>query len=173
MLELVVAIVITAAVFAVHLIWWRIQRPRGSGRAVLMLFSVGPLLAGLLLFFSSFVAPSMVHWLPGSWSAWLYALVLSLAFGASYVMTYPAVEVKSPTLLIIEEVRDTKCNGLSLAELNHRLDADVLLRPRVNDLVNEGLIELSQERYCITARGRTLARLFGRWRALLGAGKGG
>lgn len=173
MTEFATSLVITALLFVVHVLWWRLRRPQAANRAVLILFALGPFAFLPLLIIGTFVIPGLAQWLPANAGAWLYALVLSLSFGAAYVMTYPAVEVESPTLIMIEEISTAGAGGLSATDFENRLGAERLIDPRLRDLINEGLIEQTSGRYYLTARGRMLARTFAQWQTLLRAGQGG
>jgi hypothetical protein len=100
-------------------------------------------------------------------------LILPLALAAAYVMTYPAIEVDSPTLVIVDLIAERGGAGIEAADLHQRLDDAYLLAPRLKDLVDEGLITVEGGRYRPLAKGVSLARLFAAWRRVLGAGMGG
>ena len=103
----------------------------------------------------------------------LQALLVSLAFAAGYVMTYPAIEVESPTLVMIQAIARRGDEGLARATLFEQLNDEVLVAPRVRDLLSEGLAVEQEGRLHLSARGRRLVNLIFIWRRVLGAGEGG
>jgi hypothetical protein len=156
--------------FAAHVAWWRRGRPRRSGQTLICLLTVVILVGwGVALTAASGVTTSV----PPDIFAWLQALVLALALAASYVMTYPALEIESPTLVIIEVIAQRGNQGIEVDEFHRCLDDSVLVLPRIQDLVDEGLAVLRDGRYQATAKGLMLVRVFVAWRKILGAGLGG
>lgn len=156
--------------FAAHVAWWRRGRPRRSGQTLICLLTVVILVGwGVALTAASGVTTSV----PPDIFAWLQALALALALAASYVMTYPALEIESPTLVIIEVIAQRGNQGIEVDEFHRCLDDSVLVLPRIQDLVDEGLAVLRDGRYQATAKGLMLVRVFVAWRKILGAGLGG
>ena len=100
-------------------------------------------------------------------------MLLALALAAAYVMTYPAIEVESPTLVMIEAITRRGAEGLPRELLFEQLNDAVLVAPRIRDLVAEGWAEEHDGRLQLTAPGRRLVRMFILWRRLLGAEQGG
>lgn len=111
--------------------------------------------------------------LPVTASDWLQAIIAALAVACVYVMNYPAVEVESPTLVMIELFARAGRNGLSRDELYLALGNDFLVAPRVEDLLREGLAIEADGKCRLTQKGAKLEHVFGVWRRLLGAGLGG
>jgi hypothetical protein len=158
---------------AVHIAVWRYRRPRSSGQVLIVLF-VGVICVGaFLLGLGGMYGPPLALWLPGDLLSWIHALVVALALAAVYVMTYPAVEVESPTLIIIEAIAERGAAGLPLSTLQRRLDERILVAPRVQDLLDEKLAVLENGRYRPTAKGVALGRAFAAWRRVIRAGLGG
>ena len=159
--------------FVLHLARWRIARPPSSGRALVVTLLSG-IFGGLALLIAlSWAAPGLAALLPDGPLALGHALLLALALAAAYVMTYPAIEVESPTLTIIQAIARHGPEGLARDRLFVELNDSVLVAPRIQDLLDENLATREGGRYRLTGKGRTLARIFVTWRTILGAPKGG
>ncbi len=159
--------------FLVHVAIWRRRRPRSSGSSLIKIF-ISTIATGTIVAAAAFfVFPSARAGLPAHLGDWIQAVTLALALAAAYVLTYPAIEVESPTLLLAELFDATGAQGLTRSELHRRLGNDVLVRPRVQDMLDEKLVELSGPRYLLTPKGRALGALFVAWRTCLRASRGG
>jgi hypothetical protein len=161
------------AAFLIHVAWWRLGRPRRSGQTLIVLMVAVISITWLVAFASALFWPAAACLLPGNLIAFVHALVVALAIAAAYVMTYPAIEVESPILVLIDTIAKGGRAGVEIKELRHRLDNDALVAPRIQDLLDEGLLVFDDGRYRPTAKGVALARMFAVWRRLIGAGEGG
>lgn len=167
------ALALFAGAFLLHLLRWRIALPAATARALLLTFVSG-ILGGLaLVLMIASVFPGLAAWLPSDPFGVLQALLLALAFAAGYVMTYPAIEVESPTLVMIQAIARSGEEGLMRTTLFEQLNDEVLVAPRVRDLVSEGLAVEQGGRLHLSERGRRLVALFFLWRRVLGAREGG
>jgi len=108
-----------------------------------------------------------------SWTAFLRIALFSGSVFAAYIVSYPAIEADSPSLLIALAVAKAGGNGVSQAELCARFDDANLIYPRLNDLLTDKMAVLEGGKYKITAKGVLLSRIFAAYRDILGAGKGG
>ncbi len=167
------ALVLFAGAFLLHLIQWRVAPPAATTRALVFTFVFG-ILGGLLLVLGlAAVVPGLAARLPADPFGLVQAVLLSLAFAAGYVMTYPAIEVESPTLVMIQAIARRGDAGLARATLFEQLNDEVLVAPRVRDLVREGLAIERGGRLHLSPRGHRLVSWFLVWRRVLGAGEGG
>lgn len=169
----VVGMALFMLAFVVHVAWWRHGRPQRSGQTLIMLMLTVIGAGWLIVLAVAKLWPGAALLLPGGLIAFAHALLVALAIAAAYVMTYPAIEVESPTLVIVDAIAKGGSAGVDVTELRGKLDDGVLVLPRVRDLLDEGLVVLEDGRYRPTAKGLALARLFAGWRDLIGAGKGG
>jgi hypothetical protein len=167
------ALVLFAGAFLVHLVRWRIAPPSATARALLVTFVFGILGGLVFVVLMVRILPGLATLLPPEPFGTLQALLLSLAFAAGYVMTYPAIEVESPTLVMIQAIARRGDEGLARATLFAQLNDEVLVAPRVRDLLSEGLAVEREGRLHLSTRGRRLVNLFFIWRRLLGASAGG
>ena len=167
------ALVLFAGAFLVHLVRWRIALPSATARALLVTFVFGILGGLVFVVLMARILPGLATLLPPEPFGTLQALLLSLAFAAGYVMTYPAIEVESPTLVMIQAIARRGDEGLARATLFAQLNDEVLVAPRVRDLLSEGLAVEREGRLHLSERGSRLVKLFFLWRRVLGASAGG
>ena len=167
------ALALFAGAFLLHLARWRMAPPVATTRALLVTFVFGILAGFVLVLGLASLLPGLADRLPADPFGLVQAVLLSLAFAAGYVMTYPAIEVESPTLVMIQAIARRGDTGLARATLFEQLNDEVLVAPRVRDLVREGLAIERDGRLHLSARGRRLATWFLVWRRVLGASEGG
>ncbi len=162
-----------ASAFLLHLIRWRLAPPAATMRALVVTFVFGTLGGLALVLLLAGLVPGLSGLLPAAPFGVLLALLLALALAAGYVMTYPAIEVESPTLVMIQAIARRGEEGLARTTLFAQLTDEVLVAPRVRDLLSDGLAVESGGRLHLSESGRRLVRLFLVWRLVLGAREGG
>jgi hypothetical protein len=155
-----------AAMWLLHVAWFRISPPRTRVQALLMLFGAGlaALAIGLML-----AAPYM----GGATPMPATALALYVLMSFAYVIIYTAIEVDSPSALIALLVHERGTRGMTLAELRELLTDDNLVMARLRDLVAVGSVKATGNEFRLESRGLLIARVFAAYRALLGRGLGG
>ena len=159
--------------FGLHLLAWKIRRPKKQRKALLVVF-FSTLLVGLLIV----SALRLTHTLPellNSNDIWGY-LHLTLFFSAlalSYIVTYSGIEVDSPSLVILLAIGERDKEGIEKETLLARFTDERLLRPRLNYLLVDQKISLNQGRYHISSRGIALLTPILIYRKLTKIGKGG
>lgn len=159
--------------FALHWAWWRWRRPQATATSLIVLLVTTIVVTSAVLFIVARTIPGVAPFFPADIGEWCQTVILALAISASYVMTYPAVEVESPTLVMIRLIANGGAEGIETNTLYQSLSDDFLVMARVNDLCNEGLVIQERDRFVLTGRGKRLARVFFAWRKLLGLGWGG
>jgi hypothetical protein len=173
MANFLVAVGLFLFAFVTHTAVWRAKRPRATGQALILLLVSCILGGGVALGIGSVVSPALRMWLPPTLGDWAQAIVAALAVACAYVLNYPAVEVESPTLVMIELFARAGDAGLSREELYASLSDDLLITPRIDDLLHEGLAIEIDGKCRLTPKGRRLKSVFSCWRRLLGVGIGG
>ena len=94
-----------------------------------------------------------------------------IAFALAYTITYSAIEVDSPSLVMLLEVAKRGEAGMATEEFHTHFSDKLLVDPRVADMLRDGLAVARGEQIVITAKGRAFVRIFIGFRAILGAGK--
>ena len=166
-------LVLFAGAFLLHLIRWRVALPTATMRALVVTFVFGTLGGLALVLLTAGIVPGLAPLLPSDPFGVLQALLLALALTAGYVMTYPAIEVESPTLVMIQAIARRGEEGLARTTLFAQLTDEVLVAPRVRDLLSDGLAVERGGRLYLSESGRRLVELFFVWRRVLGAREGG
>jgi len=159
--------------FALHWAWWRWRRPQATATSLIVLLVITVVATSGALMTIANTIPGAAPFFPAEIGEWCQTIVLALAISASYVMTYPAVEVDSPTLVMIRLIANGGAEGIETSSLYQSLSDDFLVMARVKDLCNEGMVFQEGNRFVLTGRGKRLALVFFAWRKLLGLGWGG
>jgi hypothetical protein len=159
--------------FVIHIVIWRIEPPRATGQSLILLLVTCVVGGAVLLAAGAYVLPGLQPFLPAPLGEWIQAIVTALAVACVYVMNYPAVEVESPTLVMIDIFARAEPDGLTRDDLYQRLSNDFLVVPRIEDLLREDLATESDGKCRLTVKGMKLEQIFNAWRRLLRAGIGG
>lgn len=159
--------------FLVHLALWRIRLPRRQVKTILIVL-FGGLAASLT---ALAVAPDGWRLLgvpaPSGAPELLQVALLVTALILSYMITYTAIEADSPSLVMISKIQAGGPKGVAKEEFDHFLNDELLIAPRIDDLLTDRMAEFTGGRYRLTGKGRLFALVFIRYRSILGLGMGG
>ena len=148
--------------FFVHLAAWKIHLPKKQTKVLLVVF-FGILIIGVLLFLKHGMAIS----------ACINLIFMYTALALAYITTYSAVEVDSPSLVMTMKIAKEGKAGLGIDSFNKQISNDVLVIPRLKDLLKAGFAYLENGKYKLTPKGLFMARIFKVYRKLLKREKGG
>jgi hypothetical protein len=161
------ALLAFAFLIVAQLVVWRVRR---AGHYTAL--SVLSLLV-LILSVAGFQGLGALRFLPQSaWDYW-YFVMLYGAITLAYMITYSAVQADSPSMSILLLIDRAGGRGVTATELMSTLNDEVLVVPRLNDLLVGRLAILETGRYVVTPSGSFLARIYIAYRALLKMEKGG
>jgi hypothetical protein len=76
-----------------------------------------------------------------------------------YIGGYTLLEADSPSLLIIDRIHKAGSEGLEKNSLYTSLDDNILVTPRVNDLLRDKMSVLVNGRYKITRKGAFMVQV--------------
>ena len=127
-------------------------------------------LPGLLLAGSIFHDNSL---LPHSLWEFMHIGFLTTVLILSYMNTYPGIEGDSPSLVIVLNIAKAGPDGLQKEVLETTLNDDLLVRPRIRDLLLDQMAYLEDDKYYLTTKGLIMAKVFTFYRNLQGLPKGG
>lgn len=157
-----------------HLVIWRWRYPRNRPAALVLIFIVLP----PALTFGCW-GVERLGLLPGADSilllpitAWLGIYLLHFALSTAYILSYPAVEAVSPSLVILLMVGDSKSSGLPYDEMLRCFDNKELLHPRIKDLIEAGWVVESDGSFSVTFRGGVVLLFYTFLFRLLGIPRG-
>lgn len=160
--------------FFVHLLIWKIHLPRRQIKTlfilvIVMSFVAFPFLNGSKPSFLS----TVIEWESlkalDYFHIYFYYYVISLM----YIVFYGALYVDSPSLVMTLRVRETGNVGLPKDVLFKDLGDEVLVKPRLDDLVRDKQAIFSEGKYILTNKGRIFVSFFVFYRKLLKASMGG
>ena len=168
-----VAFITIFLAFAVHLSVWKIRLPRKQNRALLLIFCsvLYPVLILLPSLAVSF--PALGLQTPVPVDTYLHLSLFVAAITAAYITTYSAIEVDSPSLLMIQAIERAGTAGLPVDEFLATMDDALLVEPRIRDLLHDGMARQEGDTNFLTTKGEAMARLFTVQRSVMKAGKGG
>ncbi len=155
---------------------WRLFRPIRDLLSLLVVFLAVPFLSFLLLAYLGHAgtggAASFVSGVGGADQAAVFLLDFALA--AAYIISYPAIQARCPTLQMVLKIDGSMPGGLGFEEIAASFDRRDILEDRIEELARSGLIRESGKGYAITRRGLVLLKPFLILRSLLGlpAGSG-
>lgn len=153
--------------FFIHFFLWKIYLPQNQTKALLQIF-FGTLVIGILVLwkFSAYItlfgilAPTKIY-------EYLQLTFFFVSLTLAYIATYSALEVDSPSLVIVVDIVEAGSEGLDKNTLELKMNDDILVAPRVRDLVTGKLAYLDGEVYRLTKKGIFVARIFAAYRKLL------
>jgi hypothetical protein len=170
---LVYCLAVLLSAFLIHLIVWRIRIPKRQTNALLQIFFGTYLLSIPLPWILNRMGYGTVPYFPQTVFDYAQTLLNFTACTLAYVITYSAIEADSPSLVIVKLISEAGAAGLDGEALHSRLSDDVLVIPRVNDLLRDTMAVLEGDRVCLTSKGRWFVRIFIFYRALINAQRGG
>ena len=170
---LVWSIALWTLAFLLHLLLWRMRLPKRQTRALLAVF-LGVLTGGMVFFaLGPGLWPDCAVYLPTALPECLHVGLLFIAVTLAYIVTYSALEVDSPSLVMVMAIADAGANGLGKRQFEQSMTDDILITPRLHDLLRDQMVYLDAGRYRLTVKGRRFVRIFIFYRGLLNAAKGG
>lgn len=150
--------------FIVQVALWRIALPERQTRALLVLFSVVPILV-----FG--IASASGHPLVLSTAELARLGMMYVSCSLAYVVLYSAIEMQSPTLAIVLDIAARGSEGRTGADLLVRFGRDDPMAGRLAAMERSGWVCRNGDVLRLTAQGRGYARLFEHASTLVGVGR--
>ncbi len=139
--------------FVLQAVLWRVRLPRRQTPALLVLFSVVPIVAMAVALPTGFAArfspPEIVA-----------IALFYLSFSLAYISLYSALEMQSPTLAIVSRVAGCGSAGCEEADLFARFGQGAELSERLDVMERGRWIQLDGDVITLTPQGAFFARLF-------------
>ncbi len=157
---LIYGLVFFVVAFLLHIAIWRIKKPANSIKILVSLFILVLIAGSILLSLYEF-------------SSYVYIWFFFISLFIAYLFSYPAIEVDSPSLVIVMRISESGKAGLNIERLDDLLKDDLLVEPRLKDLVDAGLVDFSSSLYRINKKGVMFILPFIFYRNILSLGKGG
>ena len=143
------ALVLFLSSMLLHVIIWRFLKTK---RQVWVLFIVLVLIPAATVFLIiGFLSPQQGGFLI---SDWLGVLLMHLSFSSAYILSYPAIQAKCPSLTMLLLIEDSTGRRCTLEELSLAFSDESLRDARINDLVNDSMIVYRDNDYYMTPKGK-------------------
>ena len=159
--------------FTIHLIAWKIHMPKRQlktlGQIMFASFFINLFL--LWLNRSSFVLFNVIP--PSTAIEYIHISLTFTSVAFFYFLNYVALEVDSPSIIIVSAILETKNHGLKPSRLSETLTDEILVKPRVQDLITDKMAFKKGDRYYLTQKGVLLSKLFLHYRNFFNLPKGG
>lgn len=158
--------------FLIHLFLWKKSMPYKHTDTLLKIFC-GVFVIASTLYATLFTNIFFGIPAPSSWADFIAFFLFYAALSMAYIITYSAIEVDSPSLTMISLIAESACKGVSKNAFKQKLTDNILVIPRVKDLVRDGLAQKDGVFYKITIKGSRFVNIFIFFRRCLNASKGG
>ncbi len=165
------SIVLIFSAFVLQLVIWKIRLPGRQTKTMLSIF-FGVLITGCIVLSYSPVSIFGIR-APSGILEFLHVGLFFTSFTLAYMITYTAMEVDSPSLVMITSIAQAGPEGLTKEDFFNSLNDDILVKPRIRDMLRDEMARLEGGRYYLTPKGAVFARIFIFFRSLLKAQKGG
>lgn len=142
---------------------WKIRTPKRQSRALVLIF-LACSAAG------AWGAARGLDWGAGEV---LYFAALQAILTADYLITFSAIEVDSPSLVMAEMLAKSGTAGIARPTWYATLNDQVLVFPRIEDLIRDQHVVREGGSLVLTKKGRGFVSLFIQARRVLKTPKGG
>ena len=142
--------------FVVHVITWRIHRPRCPIRVLLCIFSATPLIA-VPIYFALGPLPAFNG---ASLADAVRILLFYVTFSLVYVVLYSAIEVQSPSLAIVFYVSSCGSAGCSEADIANHVTDEESISTRIAAMKAGKMIVVGDGKCTLTPASHRWAALF-------------
>lgn len=159
--------------FVLHVFIWRLRIPDRQGKAILIVFAA-TLVAAILAVV--WLSPSEGDWwgrLMGQFMKSVNWITLYIICTLAYLISFTAIEADSPSLVMVEMIREAGERGIAPETLRNSIAKDNLVVPRISDLVRDKMVVNEHDRLFLTPKGKLLSQLFKHQRRLFRMGPGG
>lgn len=153
--------------FLLHLIVWKIYLPKRQTKVLLqILFGTLFVVLGVLL--TKLEIEVFGIKAPKNAIEYFHVSLFFITLSFSYMITYSALEADSPSLVMIMSIANAGKKGLDRMALQTNLSDDLLIKPRVMDLILDKMAYMDGEKICLTSKGVIFAKIFILYRNLMG-----
>jgi hypothetical protein len=143
-------LVLLLTAFLVHLLIWRLRKPKSPLKALLLiLLAVIGLGLAALYFADGIIGRIGLLRISGP-AAYLHVALASISMALGYMVSYTLIEWDSPTLTIVTMIAQAGKNGLAEAELGTLADRLSFIHSRIQTLVRDNVMVEKDGRFIIS-----------------------
>lgn len=159
--------------FLLHLIIWKLHMPKRQIKVLLIIYFCTLLIGLFCLWYFSLTLPVSELSRPVNFFEYFHIALLFIALTLSYIVTYSALEVDSPSLVMIMSIYHAGPDGLDKDVFDQTMSDEILVKPRLNDLITHKMAYMDGDKFKLANKGTLLVRIINCYRKLLKAGYGG
>lgn len=160
---ILIALALFLSAMFLHVIVWRVFRLRRFLQALIIVLMVIPVVA---VFFINYAMNSQAS--SFSISDWLGVLLMHLSLTSAYILSYPAIQAKCPSLTMLLLIENSDEKGATLEELSNAFSDESIRDSRLEDLVSDSMVVCKDGDYYMTAKGGFILKPLIILRRLLG-----
>lgn len=156
-----------ALAFLIHFIIWKVHSPKSQIKVLLQIF-FGTLIIGSIGLWSFAVhLKNLGFYTPDTLPEFIHISLFFISLTLAYIVTYTAVEVDSPSMVMVMQIDNAGPDGLEKMAFTRTMTDDILVKPRIRDLVTAKIAYKDDNKYRLTPKGVLLARIFIFYRKLM------
>lgn len=159
--------------FFSHIVIWKISLPKRQMKILLHLFFSILITSIFCLSFLSLVFSNFHNYAPRGFVEYIHIVIFFVTISLVYITTYSAIEADSPSLVMVMKIAESGSGGLNKDKLFELMTDDILIKPRLRDLINAGMVCVHDNTYKITRKGILFVYIFIFYRKILNLSKGG
>lgn len=151
----------------IHFFLWKAYLPKNQTAVLLRIF-LGTLVSGISILYKLKISFFLLG-IPAPQEGYEYLQIclFYISLVVAYVTTYTVLEVDSPSLVMIGNIADAGPDGLAKDTFEKKLNNEMLIIPRIRDLVTMGMVYYDDRVYKLKPKGIFIARIFIVYRKLL------
>ncbi len=163
---LVWGLIILFIAFCLQLLIWKIRLPKRQTKVILYIFLMTYLISIIsFLTFPGFTIFGISS--PGKLHEIIHLAFFLFSVLPAYIITYSAIEVDSPSLVIILKIAEMKKEGLPVNAIESILTDDILVKPRIADLLTDKMAYLNGDKLMLSPKGALMAKMFNFYRKIM------
>ncbi len=159
--------------FFIHLVLWKVKLPKRQTKAILQIF-FAVLFVGILVLWN--LPDSPIIWgitPPVSLRGYIQISLFFISLTLAYIITYSAIEADSPSLVIVTAIEKAGSSGLDKKHFNELMTDEILIKPRLKDILLNKMAEMDGDKYVLTPKGTLFARIFVFYRTIMNVSRKG
>jgi hypothetical protein len=160
---ILIALVLFFSAMTLHVVVWRVFRLRRFLQALIIVLMVIPVIAVFIIHYA--ISPEAGSF---SISDWLGVLLMHLSLTSAYILSYPAIQAKCPSLTMLLLIENSDEKGTTMEELSDAFSDESIRDSRLDDLVNDSMVVCKDGDYYMTSKGGLILKPLIVLRRLLG-----
>jgi hypothetical protein len=145
---------------------WRIRLPKNHTKTLLKIF-LGTWIIGVSILWNFCNVNFLGISIPDTIFEYLQLSLFFISLTLFYITNYQALEVDSPSIVMVRKIGKAGSQGLDKDKFKQQINNDILIKPRLEELVAGDMVYLDDRVYKIKPKGILIASIFIMYRKLL------